>query len=577
MNNCSYKSYKTIISLTIFLIVVSVSHYQQVYASSHSTESSFGFNTYGIFTINKDGIELVELNDESAYGRSLSWGSNLDTIQLESNAGPDQNVGPESIVMLNGTGSIGDNPLTYVWTQKYGPTVTLDTKIPSNPTFNLPGNITTETTLTFELVVIDENGNKSKPSTTNIIVCSSALPCTDTDGDSLYDIWETNGIDVNNDGITDLVLHGANPDQKDIFVEADYMQTTVSDLPLWGSWNHKPSQNAINSIIYAFANGDVQNQVSHLKGINLQIDVNEAIQYYPTIVFGPAVTNADNDFWKIKNGIPNDGTKSGDCDGAFGNFMERNRPYPDCHWTLEAKQRVFHYVIFAHELDGSVYNAKGIAELGGNDIVIAENDWVDKSIDTTQKLGGYDRASSGNFMHELGHNLGLLHGGKDNINCKPNYFSVMNRLYNFPIYDPNAPLDYARGIAKENPNPPPSLDESNLSEINPIPYSQNRIVLYGDNNGDFIKKAGITNSDIDWNQNGKPKDTGVYSDVNNIIWQIDEAPNCDTSKVIQNFPRTGYVEMGEHGIQLLKAQNDWQNLEYNFRKLADYPNSNLDQ
>ena len=248
MNNCSYKSYKTIISLTIFLIVVSVSHYQQVYASSHSTESSFGFNTYGIFTINKDGIELVELNDESAYGRSLSWGSNLDTIQLESNAGPDQNVGPESIVMLNGTGSIGDNPLTYVWTQKYGPTVTLDTKIPSNPTFNLPGNITTETTLTFELVVIDENGNKSKPSTTNIIVCSSALPCTDTDGDSLYDIWETNGIDVNNDGITDLVLHGANPDQKDIFVEADYMQTTVSDLPLWGSWNHKPSQNAINSI-----------------------------------------------------------------------------------------------------------------------------------------------------------------------------------------------------------------------------------------------------------------------------------------------------------------------------------------
>ncbi len=29
-------------------------------------------------------------------------------------------------------------------------------------------------------------------------------------------------------------------------------------------------------------------------------------------------------------------------------------------------------------------------------------------------------------MHELGHNLGLRHGGMDDLNCKPNYLSVMN-------------------------------------------------------------------------------------------------------------------------------------------------------
>jgi hypothetical protein len=32
-------------------------------------------------------------------------------------------------------------------------------------------------------------------------------------------------------------------------------------------------------------------------------------------------------------------------------------------------------------------------------------------------------------MHELGHNLGLLHGGDDDINNKPNYLSIMNYMY----------------------------------------------------------------------------------------------------------------------------------------------------
>src|SRR5262249_55517603 len=33
---------------------------------------------------------------------------------------------------------------------------------------------------------------------------------------------------------------------------------------------------------------------------------------------------------------------------------------------------------------------------------------------------------AGTFMHELGHNLGFRHGGGDNVNCKPNYLSVMS-------------------------------------------------------------------------------------------------------------------------------------------------------
>ena len=40
-------------------------------------------------------------------------------------------------------------------------------------------------------------------------------------------------------------------------------------------------------------------------------------------------------------------------------------------------------------------------------------------------------------MHELGHNLGLHHGGSVDTNYKPNYNSIMNYRYQFPGVDNN--------------------------------------------------------------------------------------------------------------------------------------------
>ncbi|WP_432924099.1 hypothetical protein ACQPZZ_28530 [Microbispora sp. CA-135349] len=39
------------------------------------------------------------------------------------------------------------------------------------------------------------------------------------------------------------------------------------------------------------------------------------------------------------------------------------------------------------------------------------------------------RVQSASFVHELGHALGLAHGGHDHVNYKPNYLSVMNYAY----------------------------------------------------------------------------------------------------------------------------------------------------
>ena len=67
-------------------------------------------------------------------------------------------------------------------------------------------------------------------------------------------------------------------------------------------------------------------------------------------------------------------------------------------------------------------------------------------------------------MHEMGHTLGLGHGGSDGVNYKPNYHSVMNYTWQFQSpaavnagYNASWQLDYSR--AKWAP-----LNEAALNE-----------------------------------------------------------------------------------------------------------------
>src|SRR5690606_7632017 len=90
-----------------------------------------------------------------------------------------------------------------------------------------------------------------------------------------------------------------------------------------------------------------------------------------------------------------------------------------------ARKNLFHYVVLAHRYNGTS-GSSGQAELFGDDMIVT----LQCNAQSTNPVGN-------TIMHEVGHNLGLWHGGNEEVNDKPNYNSVMNYRYQFPGVDTN--------------------------------------------------------------------------------------------------------------------------------------------
>lgn len=105
---------------------------------------------------------------------------------------------------------------------------------------------------------------------------------------------------------------------------------------------------------------------------------------------------------------------------------------------------------------------------------------------------------AGTVAHELGHNLGLTHGGFDHRNYKPNYLSIMNYAFQFEglVYDGRALVDYQRGDLNEIK--PRKVDEAAGLGSNAAGYGTQANI---DGAGEPTVFAAC-DSDVDWNQNG---------------------------------------------------------------------------
>jgi hypothetical protein len=107
-------------------------------------------------------------------------------------------------------------------------------------------------------------------------------------------------------------------------------------------------------------------------------------------------------------------------------------------------------------------------------------------------------------LHELGHSLGLEHGGADEINYKPNYPSYMNYEYDEGLDGvgdtlATANLDVSHGLM-------PSIDECAVEEREIFagvgPEVATFLAWYDGGNGWTLEPDGS----VDWNENGTVED-----------------------------------------------------------------------
>jgi hypothetical protein len=348
---------------------------------------------------------------------------------------------------------------------------------------------------------------------------------TDDDGDSLCDNWETTGIDENQDGTVDLQLYDdngdgtisageqADPQHKDVYVEIDFMA------------GHRPKAAAIQDVVDSFANAPVTNP-DGTTGVRLHVQIDETVPDNSDVAFPPctvAALGSVADFDTIK-------------DANFGTAAERAA---GAHVTI-AKRFAFRYNLWAHALLG-LTSTSGCAELPGNDFVVSLGLWqADPADPPGTHANGWPDAQAGTFMHELGHTLGLHHGGNDDFNCKPNYLSVMSyarQISGAPI--PRRPLDYSRSVLA-------TLFEGNLDETAGIGGPTGSFTAFGSAAGPAWSTPG--DAGVDWNRNGFVGDRNVVADVNT------------------NVPNSGCNGAGD----VLNGNDDWSNLVYDFRTTSDF-------
>lgn len=313
----------------------------------------------------------------------------------------------------------------------------------------------------------------ASPGTPNCV-----LP-TDTDGDRLPDAVETNtgtylnsgatgtnpgATDRDNDGLkdgdevlgttggVDFPAMGASPTKKDIAFEFDWFDDNAEPSSC-AAHSHRPTAGAINKLTTAFGTSPATNP-DGTTGVHVIADYGQGGAF----TGGNLVADADGVLAGGVNGVDYTAVKN-------ANFAAN-------------RAGLFHYVENVHRYNTNG-SSSGQAEINGNDLIVSLYCFASSAY-----YSGSDQYVANTIVHEVGHNLGLRHGGNVDTNYKPNYNSVMNYQFQFPGIDNNCDrngdnvLSYSIG-ARATLNEAALVEANGICSSVPIDWSGNSIIDAG--------------------------------------------------------------------------------------------------
>jgi len=320
----------------------------------------------------------------------------------------------------------------------------------------------------------------------------------DTDGDGLLDGEEVNGTA----GGLDLPGMGTNPVHKDILIEYDWLDDATGCV----QHSHRPTPEIAQGVHDFYASAPIPNP-DGVTGINIIQDYGQG----GVFTGGNLITDPDN--------------TTGIVDGPVG-YPQYNA-YELANFAAN-RHNYFHYVLMAHQYDnqqGST-SSSGSATTPGHEVMVTLACWA---ADASGTGAAYIRNS---IVHELGHNLGLQHGGDEACNYKPNYSSVMNYRYEFVGVDSGcqgtgdgaSTLGYSHGDRL-------ILDENNLAETAGMCTSA---VVPVDWNGDLQYTSGVV-ADI----NSYSLEQSECGGTNTILHDYNDWANLQIGSVVSSYTSGG--------------------------------------
>jgi hypothetical protein len=524
-----------------------------------------------VITLSDSSLNLDPTKVDTAHVRVMSCcdqgGNAIDSMTMNlRETGPNTGIFASSYYLsFNTTSPDGHSPVPRESSIRIAPTgdttitVTGDFR-PPGPSGLLHGTVIVHSTLRYLTVLPGQGGSGFTPTPGNQIPSggTSAIPCdsygNNTNGDGICNYWKPGGqplkVPYPSGGSYYSLSESCDPTcpdttKKDIYVEIDYSGSS-----------YKPSSYALANVKTAFSTSPVGNIRLHLQ-VGEDISQNSHIpsgnyDYTQVLVWGNGTCSSGClsfdtlKFWNF--GTPTEQTTS--WTGGWSN-------------KLQAKKQVYHYGLFV-PYQAQDHESTGNAEITGNDFIVSLGSFNGGSVDQQQ----------GTLMHELGHNLGLNHGGPDaltsvnpTINCKPNYLSVMSYPRQYTNAFANNTLSYS-----DDPMSPSSLDLTNLGEsaglkLTTSKYSNGNIT-WGVQNGQLELYSGISKNQeaIDWDNDGSGINTNDADSPAQEPWGGNNNPlYYNIADVSSSLYPCNSATTNLNGLTTLPGANDWSNLVYNFR------------